>query len=133
VYYDSAVSADQWEIGSKGQCTGKRRAIVISKGYFSCLCILSSALSACAEPKQPLTWQQRRLEYPTKPELQWESKNRVMIYEGMKDREVEHAFDNHFDRIESMMFVNTVVTDENGEPLKDPETGRVMTEPDGCE
>ena len=56
-----------------------------------------------------------------------------MIYEGMKDREVEHAFDNHFDRIESMMFVNTVVTDENGEPLKDPETGRVMTEPDGCE
>jgi hypothetical protein len=94
---------------------------------------MSSALSACADTKQPLTWQQRRLEYPTEPELRWESKNRVMIYEGMTDREVKHALDNHFDRIESMMFINTVVTDENGEPLKDPETGRVVTEIDGCD
>ena len=100
---------------------------------FSWMSVMSVALFMCACSTQPLTWQQRRLDYPTKAELQWERNNHVMIYEGMKDREVEHAFDNHFDRIESMMFVNTVVTDENGEPLKDPETGRVMTEPDGCE
>ena len=103
------------------------------KGYLSSVCILSSALSACADTNQPLTWQQRRLEYPTKQELQWESKNRVMIYEGMTDREVEHALNNHFDRIGSMMFINTVVTDKNGEPLKDPDTGKVITEPDGCD
>jgi hypothetical protein len=45
-----------------------------------------------------------------------------MIYEGMKDREVVHAMDNHFNRIQGMMFINTVVTDDDGLPLKDPET-----------
>jgi uncharacterized spore protein YtfJ len=56
-----------------------------------------------------------------------------MIYEGMKDREVEHAMDNHFNRIQGMMYINTVVTDDDGLPLKDPETGIVVTEHDGCD
>lgn len=103
------------------------------KPRHSWVLILPVALSACTSTKQPLTWQQRRIELPTKLELQWESNNHVMIYEGMKDHEVERAFDDHFDRIESMMFINTVVTDENGEPLKDPKTGHVVTEPDGCD
>ena len=32
-----------------------------------------------------------------------------------------------------MMFVNTVVTDDNGNPLKDPESGEVVVEHDGCD
>ena len=56
-----------------------------------------------------------------------------MIYEGMKDREVERAMTNHFNRVQGMMFVNTVVTDDNGSPLKDPKTGMVVTEQDGCD
>ena len=32
-----------------------------------------------------------------------------------------------------MMFINTVVTDDDGLPLKDPETGMVVTEKDGCD
>ena len=51
----------------------------------------------------------------------------------MKDREVEHAMTTNFDRLNSMMFVNTVVTDDNGNPEKDPESGKVVTEEDGCD
>ena len=32
-----------------------------------------------------------------------------------------------------MMFVNTVVTDDNGVPLTDPETGELVVENDGCD
>jgi hypothetical protein len=95
--------------------------------------VFSGSLFICACSTQPLTWQQRRLEQPTEAELQWEREGNVMIYEGMKDREVGHAMDNHFNRIQGMMFVNTVVTDDNGHPLKDPETGMVVTEHDGCD
>jgi hypothetical protein len=56
-----------------------------------------------------------------------------MIYEGMKDREVEHAMTAHFDRVQSMMFVKTVITDDKGNPRKDPESGIVETEDDGCD
>ena len=97
------------------------------------MAVMSVALSACASVLQPLTWQQRRLEQPTTAELQWERNNHVMIYEGMKDREVEHAMTAHFDRVQSMMFINTVVTDDKGNPVKDPESGEVVTENDGCD
>ena len=94
---------------------------------------MSVALFMCACSTQPLTWQQRRLEQPTTAELQWERSGHVMIYEGMKDREVMLALDKHFNRVQSMMFVNTVVTDDKGNPLKDPESGEVVVEDDGCD
>jgi len=100
---------------------------------FSWMGVMSVALFICACSTQPQTWQQRRLNYPTKAELQWERNNHVMIYEGMKDTEVNHALDAHFNRVQSMMFVNTVVTDDKGNPLKDPESGEVVTEKDGCD
>jgi hypothetical protein len=92
---------------------------------------VATIMSSCST--QHLTWQQRRLEHPTAAELQWELNNHVMIYEGMKDREVEHALDNHFNRVQSMMFVNTVITDDEGNPLKNPESGEVVVERDGCD
>ena len=98
-----------------------------------CMVVLFVALSACASVTQPLTWQQRRLEQPTTAELQWERSGHVMIYEGMTDREVELALEDHFNRVQSMMFVNTVVTDDKGNPVKDPESGEVVTENDGCD
>jgi len=41
--------------------------------------------------------------------------------------------DQHPERIEAMMFVRTKSTDANGELLRDPKTGEVVTEEDGCE
>ncbi len=99
----------------------------------SCAVTIFGSLFICACSTQPLTWQQRRLEHPTEAELQWERDDHVMIYEGMKDREVEHAMDNHFNRIQGMMYIDTVVTGDDGLPLKDPETGIVVTEHDGCD
>ena len=93
----------------------------------------SGSLFLCACSTQPLTWQQRRLEQPTEAELQWEGAGHVMIYEGMKDREVERAMDHHFNRVEGMMFINTLVTDDDGSPVKDPKTGKFVTEHDGCD
>ena len=97
------------------------------------MAVLSVALSACASVTQPLTWQQRRLEQPTEAELQWEGAGHVMIYEGMKDREVERAMDHHFNRVQGMMFIKTLVTDDDGSPVKDPKTGKFVTEHDGCD
>jgi hypothetical protein len=107
--------------------------IVNAKIRFLYIVVSTVSLSACAHITQPLTWQQRRLEQPTKAELQWERSGHVMIYEGMKDREVEHALNNHFNRVQSMMFVNTVITDDKGNPLKDLDSGKVVTEDDGCD
>ena len=95
--------------------------------------VMSVALFMCACSTQPLTWQQRRLEQPTTAELQWERSGHVMIYEGMTDREVELALEDHFNRVQSMMFINTVITDDKGNPLKDPESGKIVTENDGCD
>ena len=103
------------------------------KACFSYAGVLSGALLVCACSTQPLTWQQRRLEQPTEAELQWERNSHVMIYVGMEDREVERAMSHHFDRVQGMMFINTVVTDDDGNLLKDPETGVVLTEKDGCD
>jgi hypothetical protein len=70
---------------------------------------------------------------PTPRQLEFENKGRVNIYDGLKDTEVARALDTQFDRMQSMMFVRTVVTDNIGEPLIDPETGNKVLEDDDCD
>lgn len=55
-------------------------------------------------------WQLRRLNQPTPRELHHERDGHVYIYDGMTDREVDHALSANFERIEYMMFVGTVKT-----------------------
>lgn len=55
-------------------------------------------------------WQVRRLNQPTERERQHERDGHVYVYDGMTDREVDHALSAHFDRIEYMMFVGTLKT-----------------------
>jgi hypothetical protein len=40
--------------------------------------------------------------------------------------------DKEFDRMENMMFIRTKKTDPDGSLRKDPETGQVEVEDDGC-
>jgi len=79
------------------------------------------------------SWQEKLLFSPTPAQLTMEeSRDRIMIYEGLKDVQVAEAMDSQFDRIEHMMFTGTVVTDDQGEVLIDEETGNAMVEDDGC-
>lgn len=79
------------------------------------------------------SWQDKLLFSPTPAQLEMEeSRDRIMIYEGLKDVQVAEAMDSQFDRIEHMMFTGTVVTDDQGEVLIDEETGNAVIEDDGC-
>ena len=77
-------------------------------------------------------WQLKRLFQPAGMQLMLEKKGRVFIYEGLTDKEINRVMDNQFGRLENMMFVGTVVTDKNGKPKSDPETGLILKEDDGC-
>ncbi len=78
------------------------------------------------------SWQQNRLFAPSAAARAQEEAGAVIIYEGLRDVDVERAMDEEFDRIEHMMFVSTVVTDAAGNPRIDPRTGNVETESDDC-
>ncbi len=61
---------------------------------------------------------------PSERALVAEAKGRVMIYDGLKEKTVHLAMNQQFDRIENMMFVGTLVEQEDGE---------LEAEEDGCD
>ena len=70
--------------------------------------------------------------HPDREVLLGEKNGSVFIYDGIKDKQVDMAMDQQFDRIESMMFTRVVITDESGNALRDPSTGEVLVQDDGC-
>ena len=78
-------------------------------------------------------WYMQQLFEPSETQLAMERRGRVMIYDGLHDKDVQRALQQQFDRVEYMMFTGTVVTDERGEPARDKETGEILVEDDGCE
>lgn len=80
-----------------------------------------------------LDWQLKALFTPYKGQRKSElTKGTVYIYQYMTDKTVELAMDKQFDRIENMMFIGVIVTDEMGEPVIDEETGKTIKEDDDC-
>lgn len=77
-------------------------------------------------------WQYNRLFNPSPGALKAEDRGAVVIYDGLTDVTVKQALDQQFDRIQNMMFTRTVITDKNGKPEIDPDTGNVLVEEDGC-
>ncbi len=78
-------------------------------------------------------WQLRLINDPDDYMLKREANGFVFIYDRLLDSKVDEILDNHFDRIDSMMFTRVRVTDENGDIRLDPETGEELTEDDGCD
>lgn len=105
-------------------------------GFFLSICLLGLAPVASAYGddfgSESMDWQRKRLFQPTERQLRAEEKNKVFIYNGLKDVEVDRAMDQHFDRIQTMMLANVIVTDAKGRPKRNPKTGTVLTEDDGC-
>jgi hypothetical protein len=76
--------------------------------------------------------ERRRLFEPTASERAEEEAGRIYIYDSLPDKVVEEAVDQEFDRIENMMFIRTKKTNPDGSVRKDPKTGDVEVEDDGC-
>jgi hypothetical protein len=75
----------------------------------------------------------RRLFEPTPAELRAEQAGRIYIYEDLRDTDVARAMEEEFHRVESMMFIRVQRTDDEGEVMKDPESGTpMMISDDGC-
>lgn len=75
-------------------------------------------------------WQKQLLFSPSQQQLQLEDQGEVFIYRGVKSIDIALAMDRYFDRIGNMMFVNTVQTDDDGEPVIDPTTGEPEVDDD---
>ncbi len=91
------------------------------------------AAAANADSASMQSWQTARLFAPTQADRKSEDKGRVMIYDGMTDKDVERALDEQFDRIDHMMFTRVVITDDSGEPRRSKD-GELVTEgDDGCD
>ena len=102
---------------------------------FLAILILASVTgeSALANPAAEPAYRQletRRLFEPTESEMRNEAAGSVYIYEGMTDRAVNQAMEDEFERVEHMMFINTVRTDAEGKPLRDPDTGLIAADDD---
>ena len=93
--------------------------------------VISFSTLADDDPQQ--SWQLSLLFNPGDHQHEMERRGRIFIYDGLRDTDIEQALDEQYDRIEGMMFVNTVVTGDDGVPLTDPETGELLVENDGCD
>jgi len=96
---------------------------------------IAGATPAVVTAEQPPgdAWQHNLLFAPTAKQIEIEERGRVVIYDGLRDLDVDRAMREQFHRVQSMMFVRTVITDEQGTPEADPETGALVFEDDGCD
>lgn len=76
-------------------------------GFFISFCIISSR-AVFSGQSEVNPYQDRRLSSPTMAELEREKKGEVFIYSWLREDQVNRALDKQFERMDSMMFVNTI-------------------------
>ena len=126
------------EIVSSG--TFRRRVSPLGCSRLFLFCFLALPMAVMAAPVHAgndeaqanlQQWQLRRLNQPTERERAQEIAGGIYIYDGLTDKEVDHALDKHFNRIENMMFMGTIKTLPTGAIQRD-EKGNAVTESGGC-
>ncbi len=95
--------------------------------------LVAAILSTQGVNAEQDVWQMNALFHPSPWQLEAERNGRVIIYHRLANAEVSRAMDTQFNRIQSMMFTSTVVTDDSGMPLRDKDTGEEVVEDDGCD
>ena len=109
----------------------------LEKGCFAYVTMFLLAISSSSASSEELAavdvWQNNALLDPSESILERERSGVVMIYDGITDSEIERVMQEQFNRIEAMMFVNVVQTDEAGEVLRDPATNQALDFDDGCD
>lgn len=98
----------------------------------SVLTLLISSPQAAFSDSVYHHWQMQHLLQPSPKQLGQEQRGKIFIYDGLKDKEVDQVMKKQFDRIQSMMFIRTIITDDNGKPRHDKGSGKFLAEDDDC-
>ena len=104
----------------------------LTKTSYPLIFVTGITMLLCAGLAAAGDWQEKLLFSPADSQLKMEQRGRIMIYDGFTDRQIAMAMDTQFNRIESMMFVRTIITNDDGNAVVDSETGQVVVEDDGC-
>lgn len=80
------------------------------------ICALLTQQTQALEPErnQLQEWQHNLLLNLSETQLKRVQKDFVFIYDGITEKTVNRVMDNPFDRLSSMMFVHTVVSNNQG-------------------
>jgi hypothetical protein len=103
---------------------------VIGTGVLGFQFLLGSCVAALASDDADYYWQKQMLLEPSYQQLHQEDRGQVFVYNGITSADIDLAMDRYYDRIDNMMFVNTVWTNEKGEPEIDPYTGNPIVDDD---
>ena len=109
-------------------CTFKRLFICFS--LLGSISVIPSLQANNLEKLQK--WQLKLLFEPPAHQLQRERKGFITIFEGITDKTIDRAMDTQFDRLSSMMFIRTLITDKDENIIKDPDTREAKTIDDDC-
>jgi hypothetical protein len=98
--------------------------------YLAGTVLLATATGTWAEGVRDI--ELRRLFDPTEAELASEAEGRIYIYDGLTGVDVQRALNEEFHRVQNMMFIRTIKTDEKGNIKRVEETGEAEYVDDGC-
>jgi hypothetical protein len=110
----------------------KTSNLVNARALIHPLLVALSSVTLAAAAADVSDIELRRLFEPSTSERAAEAKGEIYIYEGLRDIDIQRAMDEEFGRVENMMFIRTIKTDETGKTARDPETGEAVASDDGC-
>lgn len=94
---------------------------------------IPAGIAGAEEADSMRAWKLGLLFNPGEQQLCLERKGRIVIYDNLKSSDIDRALEEQFDRIENMMFVSTLITDDEGKFVRDRETGGIVIEDHGCD